>query len=129
MIDYVESTVFEKDKENRFRPLSLKKSRSNALPPKHPCFENQAVHNNVPDRFDFSKDDAYSEMSVQYVPKNTKTNNDWAFNNFQAWPETRNRAFPDAQCPVDLRSRTNWTLLSNCTVGCDGCQRIPNKLP
>ena len=33
--------------------------------------ENQAV-NNDPDRFDFSKDDAYSEMSVQYVPKNTK---------------------------------------------------------
>ena len=98
MIDFVE---FEKEKENRFRPLSLKKSRSNAPPPKRPCLhpsENQAV-NNDPDRFDFSKDDAYSEMSVQYVPKNTKKR---AFNNFQAWLETRNRTFPDAQCPVDL---------------------------
>ena len=33
MIDFVESTAFEKEKENRFRPLSLKKSRSNAPPP------------------------------------------------------------------------------------------------
>ena len=67
-LDFVESTAFEKEKENRFRPLSLKKSRSNAPPPKRPCLhpsENQAV-NNDPDRFDFSKDDAYSEMSVQY---------------------------------------------------------------
>ena len=45
MIDFVESTAFEKEKENRFRPLSLKKSRSNAPPPKRPCLhpsENQA---------------------------------------------------------------------------------------
>lgn len=75
MIDFVESTAFEKEKENRFRPLSLKKSRSNAPPPKRPCLhpsENQAV-NNDPDRFDFSKDDAYSDtcMCICYTIRAT----------------------------------------------------------
>ena len=75
MIDFVESTAFEKEKENRFRPLSLKKSRSNAPPPKRPCLhpsENQAV-NNDPDRFDFSKDDAYSDtcMCICYMIRAT----------------------------------------------------------
>ena len=99
MVDFVESTAFEKEKENRCLSLSLKKkSRANAPPTKRPCL--QSSENQAPERFDFMKDDAYSEMSVQFVPKNTKKNNDWAFKNFQAWLETRNRAYPDAQCPV-----------------------------
>ena len=101
MVDFVESTAFEKEKENRCLSLSLKKkSRANAPPTKRPCL--QSSENQAPERFDFMKDDAYSEMSVQFVPMNTKKNNDWAFKNFQAWLETRNRAYPDAQCPVDL---------------------------
>ena len=96
MIDFVESTAFEKEKENRFRPLSLKKSRSNAPPPKRPCLhpsENQAV-NNDPDRFDFSKDDAYSDtcMCICYTIRATG-----ASMMFQAG---------------ENRSRTNWTPFS-----------------
>ena len=86
--------VDRKGKENRFRPLSLKKKSSNAPPAKRPCL--QSSEN------DFSKIDSYSEISVQAVPKNTKKNNDWAYKNFQAWLETRNRAHLENQCPADL---------------------------
>ena len=41
--------------------------KSKGLRPKCPCL---AVVN--ADQFDICKDDDYSEMSVQYVPKNTK---------------------------------------------------------
>ena len=104
MDDFVDSTAFKKGKENRFRPLSLahkKKSRVNAPPTKRPCLQS-SENKAVADRFDFSKDDAYSEMAVQFVPKNTKKNNDWAYKNFEAWLESRNRAHPDDQCSADL---------------------------
>jgi hypothetical protein len=51
---------------------------------------------------EFGDDETYRKMSVQYVPKNTKKNNDWAYKNFLAWLETRNRAHSDDPCPVNL---------------------------
>ena len=90
--DKSESTAnsIKKGKENALS-LSLKKSRtSSAPPPKSPRTTLQPISGNetAPSRFDFSKEDRYGEMSV---PKNTKKNNQWAYNNFQAWLKNRNR--------------------------------------
>ena len=101
MDDFVESEAFEKRKQNL--PLCLKRTRARtagvcteAAPTKRRCLA--AVSNNV-DRFDFSKDGSYSEMSVPLVPKNTKKNDDWASKNFDEWRESRNRAHPNVTYP------------------------------
>ena len=91
MDEFVDKSAYEKEN----RPLSLplgrkKKAKVSDLPPsKRP-------------RFEFGEDETYREMSVQYVPKNTKKNNDWAYNNFLSWLDSRNRVNPDDQCPTDL---------------------------
>ena len=93
--DKSESTAnsIKKGKENALS-LSLKKSRtSSAPPPKRPRTTLQPISGNetTPSRFDFSKEDRYGEMSVPFIPKNTKKNNQWAYNNFEAWLKNRNR--------------------------------------
>ena len=65
----------ECEKENRPLSLSLgqkKKAKASDVPPsKRPRSMGSS-------RFEFGRDETYREMSVQYVPKNTKKNNDWA---------------------------------------------------
>ena len=55
------------------------------------------------DHFDLSgKEDDYCQMSVQYVPTNTKKNDDWASKNFEERMEMHNRVHPDNKCSADL---------------------------
>ena len=87
MNEYVGDTAFQqsesansikKGKENALS-LSLKKLRtSSAPPPKRPRTTLQPISGNetAPARFDFGH---YDEMSVPFVPKNTKKNNQWAY--------------------------------------------------
>ena len=75
MDTFVDESAYEK--ENR-RPLSLslgrkKKAKASDFPPsKRP----RSIDS------EFGDDDTYREMSVQYVPKSTRKNNDWSYNNF-----------------------------------------------
>ena len=106
-----------KGKENRKLSLSLNrknKSRvSSAPPPKRaralqPICDNEANTADSSSRFDFSKRECYDDMAVKFVPENTRKNNGWAYNNFQAWREKRNREFPSEQCPSDLIESPPW---------------------
>ena len=60
-------------------------------------------------RFDFSEKD-YSAMSVPFVPRNTRKNNSWAYNNFMLWREERNLAFPEDPCPSGLLDTVPWNV-------------------
>ena len=134
MSEFVESNAFcvAKGKENK--PLSLKKSRPSSKPLslkkswpsstytsiKRPrlalepipgptaALEDAATAHNSSDRFCFQGKEKYTEMSIPFVPTNTRKNNDWAYNNFLAWREHRNMSFPDDPCPIDLIESPPW---------------------
>lgn len=97
MDDFVKSEAFEKRKSFSLKRTTVGAATKGA-PTKRRCL---AVIDNA-DRFDFTKDDSYCEMSVPLVPKNTKKNDDWASKNFGEWRECRNRAHPNDICPADL---------------------------
>ena len=84
--------------------LSLKKSRArssgDAATPsaKRPRQALQPTNG----RFNAVSESEYSEMAVPFVPSNTKKNDDWAYNNFVAWRDARNREHPENPCPEDL---------------------------
>ena len=95
----------------------FKKSRTSSAPPPKcsrqtlkPICGNKPAATADSSRFDFSKTDegTYAEMSVPFIPENTKKNNEWAYKNFQLWRENRNRTYPDNQCPEDILQKSPW---------------------
>ena len=65
----------------------------------------------VNNQFNFNENSEadYSVMSVPFVPVNPKEN-DWAYNNFVMWRDSRNRAYPDNQCPEYLIDKPPWDV-------------------
>ena len=95
--------------ENR-PSLSLKRKRASADVPapsssKHSKRDMalQPIQLNSESRFDFNRNaGSYNGMTKQFVPCNTKKNNDWAYKSFEAWLIDRNQLNPDCPCPRDL---------------------------
>ena len=147
MSDFVDSSAFRDDasakakgKENRLSLSLSRKKKSQAMSATSPkrsrlsvkqASGNEVALNNT--RFEFKKTDSYKEMSVRFVPQNTKKNNNWAYNNFQSWRENRNREFPDEQCPLDLIESPPWdcSALSYwlARFGCETRNALGRKYP
>lgn len=70
-------------------------------------------------RFEFNKTESYKEMSVRFIPQNTKQKL-----GFQSWCENRNRDFPDEQCPLNLIKAPPWdcSVLSYWWLTRFGCE-------
>ena len=151
MSDFVDSSAFRDDasakakgKENKLSLSLSRKKKSQAMSATSPkrsrlsvkqASGNEVALNNT--RFEFKKTDSYKEMSVRFVPQNTKKNNNWAYNNwaynFQSWRENRNREFPDEQCPFDLIESPPWdcSALSYwlARFGCETRNALGRKYP
>ena len=51
---------------------------------------------------EFGENETCREMSVQYVPENTKKKNNLAHINYILWLDSRNQKNSNYQCPVNL---------------------------
>ena len=95
----------EKCKPTRVhKSLSLKKCRGNSsvIPSGGPAAKRprkalKPSNGQVSAISDFD----YGDISVPFVPSNTKKNNDWTYNNFLAWRDACSKENPDNLCPED----------------------------
>ena len=83
-------------------------------------------------RFNAVSVSEYSEMAVPFIPSNTIKNDNWAYNNFIAWHDARNREHSENPCledlykqPFDVSALLYW--LSR--YACETHTRVGEKYP